>query len=634
MRPRPTNLRALPPALLGGLLAILAFAGLSTPALAREVAPRAAFEIGTWAPKRIPRLARKELVEHARSLGIAAAQKKRFSAAELAALDRAVVAAETNSAIAADPRTTPALVESWMGRFAKAQALHPPKTRVLFGFTRMIDAKLPLSTTLFERLGSSPRVSRGELDRFLVGGPRGRAHEPSDPVRDEKWGLIDTPEKLLAAILRHQVSGEGASLQLQIDENVSRWLRGALEESGTEVKRAVGGAAAFGANLAAAFPGVEVSFHSAQPLSVDQARGFGRKVRVVTPGLGGARGARALEAADEGAPTKVNYIVELPPGLPLTLLGARTLAIGSRTLEVKSPSKPSRIILSTNATYPPTFDPRLGEKQIARIARRNDLFVMVGLHYLTGYDAAELDRVGETLRGQLRTLRRANPDLVIHHQYVRAKDPSKEAAAFAKVAGLLDSLSLNATELGELVQNLDGKRLLPGRGPARMPRLPAPGREAQEDPSRLYRLGSALLRALDLERLHIHGFDVDLVLVRGGSEARLAREGLAAMKGRALGVNKVVGESGEIRSRRDLWKMVPTVKASGVAALQGFADFVAKRDGLDARTRDRIVWSGRYLGGRDGVSVSITPTRQFHSSDGGLVSLGDTIDITTLLSAR
>jgi hypothetical protein len=120
----------------------------------------------------------------------------------------------------------------------------------------------------------------------------------------------------------------------------------------------------------------------------------------------------------------------------------------------------------------------------------------------------------------------------------------------------------------------------------------------------------------------------------GGSEARLAREGRAAFKERALGVAKVVGASGEIRSRRDLFPMVPTVEADSLAALQRFADYLTHRDRLDARARNRIVRSGRYRGGRDGISVSITPTRQFHSSEGGLVSLGDTIDITALLSAR
>jgi ADP-dependent phosphofructokinase/glucokinase len=550
----------------------------------------------------------------------------------LVALDKAVLRQEARLAEQADPRNTPSFVARYQHRFARAQRMRPRTSRVLFGFTRLIDAKVMLSPALIETAAKDGAVDRARLLALIDSGPAMGT-----------WGSIDDPTTLLAAVLRHQVAGEGKSLQLQITSKLSQWLETVLARGNFKVKRSVGGAAAFGANLVSVFPGTRVTFHSAQTVSPEQARGFTRGVRVVTASTS-AKGAPARRVADPEAPTKINYIIEsgagvLLPRIDRTAPGAEALLrVDGRWRAARTADLAGRIILSTQASYDPTFDPKLKRAQLEQLARFNDVFVLVGLHYLTSYEPSELARVARRLERQLRVLRAANPELYVHYQYVRAKNVENEWRAFRAVHGLIDSMSLNATELRALARALQGKRLEPRRRTVRIEALGEQNqedeRQAQEEPSEIYRLGQELMLALGLRRLHVHGYDVDLILQRNGNARSMRRQSMAAMKGRQVGVNKVVGASGEIRRSADLWPVTPSVSGQGLGALQRFGDFLAREEGLNPAARQRVVESGIYLDGADGVSVAISPSRRFNTIRGGLVSLGDTLDLTTLVYGR
>jgi ADP-dependent phosphofructokinase/glucokinase len=567
----------------------------------------------------------RELEAHAAQLGIAPPGRN-----SLARVRRAIVDRELELARAADPRNHAQLVSRLMQRFDQAQALAPAPLHVLFGFSRMIDAKATLSPHVLSHAAAkliAGGLRRDALLELIDRGPAGGG-----------WGVIDRPERLVAAIIRHQLVGEGKSLQLAISAEVGRWLEEVWRDTQTPLRRSTGGAANFGANLAATLPGVRVTFHSAQAISPEQAERFTPGVRVVTANSG-PRGVPASEAADPSAPTKVNYSLEAPGNLAFSILGEDRLSVDGQVRRLTTPADDGRIILSTAASYPPVFDPKMGKTGLTALARENDLFVAVGLHYLANYEGAELASTAGRLRWQLGFMKRVNPRLYIHYQYVRARDPKKEWEVFRAVRGRIDSMSLNAVELDDLLANLDGHVLDPSSGPLHIPKLPVATRAEIEDPVRMEARGRALLDAMGLERLHLHGFDVDLILVRGGDAERMGREGLAAMKGRQAGVNKVVGESGEIRSPADHFRVLPTLSANGLRAVQRYADHVAARDRLPEAAREAIVVEGRYVPGpqgdsdRDRVAVSITPTRHFHANAGGLVSLGDTLDITTLVHA-
>jgi hypothetical protein len=560
----------------------------------------------------IRRPAQREIVAHARSLGLvnsmetrgAGTANNKVSSKLTTGLSKAIVSAEVAKAAQIDPRSTPAFTKRWYRRFSRAQDLKPAKQRVLFGFSRLIDAKVKVTPGFASALST-----HAELDPTTLASARRAGPRP-----DGTWGVIDSPEKLVAAMEHDKLHGGGASLQLQISPAVSAWLERVIAQTGTVVSRAVGGAAAYGANLATHFNGTQVSFHSAQTVSPEQARGFVPRVRIVTR-ESGPRGvsSRNPRASDPTSPTKTNYILE----------------------SVGTGRNVGRIILSTEATYPPTFDPSMGKKELGALARANDVFIMVGPHYLTGYEPRQLERTGLRLRWQLREMRRANPDLLVHYQYVRAKDPTKEWRTFRLLDGMIDSLSLNATELGALVENLAGHPIRMNGGTVRLPKLPpATSRDDLEQPARIHQLATALIQGLGIERLHIHAYDVDMILVRGGSAARMHREGQAALKGRQLGINKVVNPSGQVRYRREGWPLIPTLEGQSLGTLHRFADALQTGGKIDQRGRALLVEQGLFMDRSSGISVSVTPTRQFHLDPGGRVSLGDTFDITTLLHAH
>jgi len=152
----------------------------------------------------------------------------------------------------------PAPSRALVRRFEKAQRLRLPPVRPLFGFSRVIDVKVDLSPSLLERLAAGVDVRKVEalIDR--------------GPGEHGRWGLIRTPEQLVAALVHHQVTGKGRALQLSIAAPLEAHVQGAIAGlRGRRARRVVGAAAAVGANLAAVL-GLSPGFHSAQAPSAEQ----------------------------------------------------------------------------------------------------------------------------------------------------------------------------------------------------------------------------------------------------------------------------------------------------------------------------------------------------------------------------
>ncbi|MCC6749245.1 MAG: hypothetical protein IT371_16400 [Deltaproteobacteria bacterium] len=576
-----------------------------------------------------------ELVEHARELHLLSRNQVPTSRREVAALRRAIVAEELRLAQQADPRNTTALVHHVMRRFARAQGMQAEPLRVLFGFSRMIDVKTAVSAGFMRKMEEAllaQGVNKAELlARINRGRPAGK-------------GPVDRLDDLMVELVREQVAGEGEPKPILVTTRLAREVQQTLStgQNAVSVREATGGAPAFGSNLAQLFHQVVASFHSSGRLSRRQNDAFEPGVRIVTRESGPEGAAPLAVDPASGKPlsygprakTKVNVIIQSPAGLDFgSFMGERQLTIDGKVYPCRTSAKVGRVVLSTEASFAPTFDPRLTKAELGALGKANDLFVLAGMHYLTSYAPERLARAGQRLRWQLGVMRAANPDLYVHYQYVKAKDPAKEAQVFRALQGRVDSISLNATELWELARNLDRQPLVPGRAPLAMPAQEEPAeRKVAERPERIYELARFLLEAMALERVHIHGYEVDLIVTRRGSSERMSREGLAALGGRQLGLNKVVNPSGELRTRKDVWAVLPTLQASSFGAIQRFADGLVAEGRLSRSARDAAVRNGVFQDAKDGTWVSVTPTRQFHGSlPGGLISLGDTIDISTLL---
>jgi len=270
----------------------------------------------------------------------------------------------------------------------------------------------------------------------------------------------------------------------------------------------------------------------------------------------------------------------------------------------------------------PGFD-GVSTSTLEKLARDNDVFFFVGAHYLTQSpgDAASLATA-------LATMKRANPSLLLHAQYVVPKVHDTEPAVWGALKGKLDSLALNSVEVAPFVDSLyDG-------GFSKLDLDPHVPKEASEDPAHMLDGALAIVDALSLERVAVHGIEGDLVVSLPGMPGAVdpKRQTLALLKARQLASNKTANDSGEIKSADDIFAVVPSVRGTGLAALHRFADAVQHKFHLSDAERDRVVerW---WFKCDDGTVIHFVPSRGIHDRTGGTVSLGDTIDSAALLFA-
>jgi ADP-dependent phosphofructokinase/glucokinase len=530
---------------------------------------------------------------------------------------RQIRAAEKARARSLDARIDDAMVDALNDRFARAQRLSAPRQNILFGFTRLVDARVRFDHHALTALAE--RVDPAAFSRYFRRGPH------ANDTWGEK-GVIDEMAELTAALTYHLKFNQGKSLQVSISPSLKQELEGSLAKGNgagpIPLKRVLGGASAFGANMAAAL-GHNARFHSAETPSVEQSALFTRRVRVVTKQTG-PRGRQAGAVADPTSPTKVNYIIDIPAAETYDIFGERAQA----------PGEDSRIIVSTRANYPPVFDPRMTRAELRELARQNDILFKVGLHYLSAEPPQQAARTGRLLRTQLRLMRRANPRLYIHYSYVVPKDAAREGELFEYTDGLIDSIDLNAVELTGLCRNLHGARLQ-GKT-VTMPDIVFEDGDP-EDPRRVYELAVALQKATGMERVRVHARWMDMVVVKTDAHKPLAHkrmqaEARASHASRALATMKVANESGEIAKASDRWTVLPSLPADGIATVMKLADHLAEKNVLAPSDRRRFVIEGTHVATRsNGLSIAATPAREYHDMTGSKVSAGDTLALGALL---
>ncbi len=281
-----------------------------------------------------------------------------------------------------------------------AQRLKPVPTEALFGFTRLTDAKFPLTSGLLDRL------SRAEAAESVV------------------------VEGLSAAL-----NGKGASEQLNLDARAADWLTRTLRHQMVFTSQAMGGAGAFCANLAAMQPNVRAAFWALGGLPPTVAAGMNPAVTVLDE-QGRQRSPR--QAVDPGQHDRVNYIAEY-------------------SSQTGGPS--GRLILSTPGDQEIGFGTASDQVLRQTIAGKK-LFFFAGTHYLTRGDLAQ---AGELTR-DLGVMKQANPECLFHLQYVKPKDPANEKAVLEKVAPFVDSMSLNSVEVPALLERLTSDYRGPASG--------------------------------------------------------------------------------------------------------------------------------------------------------------------------
>ncbi|MCA9790370.1 MAG: hypothetical protein KC910_01190 [Candidatus Eremiobacteraeota bacterium] len=537
-----------------------------------------------------PEAARREVRGHLESLSLTGqATPTELAQAELARAQQL------------EPRVTPADVATAIERAARATELKPNRHQALFGFSRLIDAKFHLSPALIDKLAD--RCDQTTLTRLIDGGP-----DDGAPV----WAHPRSPEELVASLVRHLVVGQGSSLQLGLDHSLAEWLEQHFDDS-SPLTQAVGGAGAFCANLSAALPEVDGCFFAPGKLSSRLAQRFSPELQAVDES---GRASRPDGQVDPGLKERVNYVAEYRKGERFELFGKQQLAINGQVRELQV-SGTSRVILGTPTNLNPDFG-QTSDSVARQLAATNDVFFVSGAHYLTKRPEAE----AEEFAARLLAMKDENPELVRHNQYVVPKDPATEAQLYRHLHGAFDSMSLNAVEMAGVLGRLadDGQTRWNGD------RFPDPA--TAESLKFQLDLALELKSALDVQRLHVHSYSGDLLVLNGRQAPD--RQLLALLRARQVAAMKTANDNGEIRSQSDLWPILPMVDARGLAGLYRFADAISERFGLDADQHAAVVKDWHYHDAASQTTFLFSPARALHDKTGGTVSLGDTIDYTAL----
>jgi ADP-dependent phosphofructokinase/glucokinase len=551
--------------------------------------------------------AARELEKHAAELGVPLTGD----------VAKAIQAAEVALGQKADHRVSSADMERAVKWSEQAAKLEPARQNALFGFTRVVDAKLHdthAKLDVLSRAVVASGVTEAQLWKAIDEGPGGG---------EIVWKTPKTPVELVASIVRQMVIAGGASRQLAITPELAKWLDDTLGAAGEELKRAMGGAGAFAANIGSAI-GVTSSFYSTEEVPKAIVDRFADGVKIVD----GKGNAHLKGEFVSDAPARTNIAAEYSGGQKITILGKDVAKVNGKAVDLVTGGS-GRVILGTQAKdIKPGFD-GVDEASLKKIAKANDMFFFVGAHYLTQGTAVDAKAAAEKLARDLDVMKAANPSLLRHAQYVVPKVPENETVVLVALKGHVDSLALNSVEAAPLMDALHDA------GMTKFDIDPNIPREAAEDPAQMLDGAFALKGAMSLQRVHFHGLEGDLVVASGKAPGAKdpEKQKLALLRARQLASMKAANDSGEIKSRSDVFDMVASVRGTGLAAVHRFADAVQQKYGLSDVERSKVAERWWFQDPVSGDVMHFVPSRGIHDRTGGTVSLGDTIDSGALFYA-
>ena len=527
-----------------------------------------------------------------------------------------MAAAELAAATAVDPRVTVADLDRAVDRARRAKDLIPVRQSVLCGFTRVVDVKLKLTPAFVAHLCADVAQKDQQLLLEAIDKGPGPPSLPGTIAFPQPQGKVE----LMASLLRQLVLGDGASLQIPIDGVLAAWLEQQATIAQVPTSTALGGAAAFAANLMSALPNVRPRFFSRDPLPSKIAARFSPRVEVVN-----SQGATTTKHRDQSA-ARLNFSCEYDSAQAMPVCGHSSLKMNGVVVSLIS-SGSGRVILGSKAKdVEPGFS-GVDDDALAKMGQQHDLFFIVGTHYLTQSAAPVAAAQAANLGRALDVMKVANPKLVRHLQYVVPKLAAHEAVVFGALKGHVESLSMNVVEVGGLVDRLHAAGL------SRLDDNPNRTPETAEDAEVMIPGARAIKDALGLSRVHLHGMYGDLI-VANANDVDVDRTRLALLRARQLASMKAANESGEIKAEADVFDVVPLVQGRCLAAVQRFADALTLEHGLDSAARAAIVRDWCWVLPTTNELILFVPSRGIHDRTGGTVSLGDTIDASALVFGR
>lgn len=283
------------------------------------------------------------------------------------------------------------------------------------------------------------------------------------------------------ALLKDSLSLGKSTYAVLEDLSVLTWF----DKYFVEAKRAIGGQAGIIGNQMAAL-GADSTVYTPN-FGPAQASLLHHEVRVPTVTNNKVNLVSPEEAASEDAVVKVNWIFEYAAGLDFVF--------GEET--VRTP-RANRVIV---ATRPPGLEMSFcGELTdcLPTLAEQVDVAFMAGYHYAS---SDEFEPYLNKVITQLDSLRRGNPELRMHYEYVPTKHVEIESQLLSAICSRVDSFGINEHEMIRALELLG----FPEERQAI---------EADESAYTLYRGALALQKHLGVRRIHVHNLGYYVLLLQ------------------------------------------------------------------------------------------------------------------------
>jgi ADP-dependent phosphofructokinase/glucokinase len=285
-------------------------------------------------------------------------------------------------------------------------------------------------------------------------------------MRDFYWALL------------HCVK-TGKALHLPADSEVFEWL----EKAFTPSEKRIGGQAGIMANQLSAFHDFVLTYSSL--LSPFQAGFFDKNV--CFPVLKGKKliCLQAKKAARVEHATKINWIFEFKANESLNFGG-----------EVFTAPRSNRLIVSSLTHYLPVFSEHFNLQEVGKV---------VDVAFLAGFQQLHFDKnfnqTLEKIKKQIKLLKSKNEKLFVHWEYVPIDDKEIGRKVLKALGPSVDGMGLNEVELAEVL-NLLGCSTEADRI------------KKNENSYTLYKGAKKLLDVLKLQRVHVHSFGFQILVLK------------------------------------------------------------------------------------------------------------------------
>ena len=268
----------------------------------------------------------------------------------------------------------------------------------------------------------------------------------------------------------------GKAILLHADAHLFEWFGRVFKPT----EKRIGGQAGIMANQLSAFHDSVLAYSSL--LSPLQASFFNKAVRFpITKGKTTSY-PPAKSAARKQDATKINWIFEFKTGEKIKALN-----------EHASP-RANRLIVASVVPFTPVFE----NVDLKHIAKQVDVAFLAGFHQLHGKsEKALLPKIVS----QIKELRNANKKLAVHWEFVPMEDNKAEKELLQGIGKAVQSFGLNEVEIVEILHSLGAKK-------------ESDQVKKNENAFTLYQGCTKILEVLKLERVHLHSYGFQLLLLR------------------------------------------------------------------------------------------------------------------------